>query len=149
MRKEEAEAAYEQLRQELGDEEAKKEVENARKYLEKHARGLGVSVSWEDAVLYLMVERARIKKEAVKTGIDIFVKHSGKHWKIYYYPIGSFEDDLPMFGKFLEEVKERGEEVSAIIPNTGIVPTSIVLGTSFQGVKGFAVITRMPEEAEG
>ncbi|MEM3647783.1 MAG: hypothetical protein QW506_01300 [Thermoproteota archaeon] len=123
-------------------------AENFRKYLEKHAQGSDVSVSWKDAILYLMVERARIKKEAVKTGIDIFVKHSGKHWRIYYYPIGSFEDDLPMFGKFLEEVKERGEEVSAIIPNTGIVPTSIVLGTSFQGVKGFAVITRMTEEAE-
>ncbi|MCX8183192.1 MAG: hypothetical protein N3F08_02040 [Crenarchaeota archaeon] len=57
------EAAYEQLRHELGDEEAEKEVENARKYLEKHARGLGVSVSWEDAVLYVVAERAKIKKE--------------------------------------------------------------------------------------
>ncbi|MBO3840134.1 MAG: hypothetical protein QXU09_02600 [Thermoproteota archaeon] len=147
MKKEEAEAVYEQLRQELGDEEAKKEVENARKYLERHTRGLGISVSWEDAILYLTAERAKIKKE-VKTGIDIFVKHSGKHWKIYYYPIGSFEDDLPMFGKFLEEVRDRGEEVSAIIPNIGWVPASIVLGSSFQGVKGFAVITRMTEEAE-
>ncbi|MBO3800255.1 MAG: hypothetical protein FGF52_04305 [Candidatus Brockarchaeota archaeon] len=148
MKKEEAETVYEQLRQELGDEEAKKEVENARKYLERHTRGLGISVSWEDAILYLIAEKAKIKKE-VKTGIDIFVKHSGKHWKIYYYPIGSFEDDLPMFGKFLEEVRERGEEVSAIIPNMGWVPASILLGTSFQGVKGFAVITRMTEEAEG
>lgn len=108
---------------------------------------MGISVSWEDAILYLTAERAKIKKE-VKTGIDIFVKHSGKHWKIYYYPIGSFEDDLPMFGKFLEEVRDRGEEVSAIIPNIGWVPASIVLGSSFQGVKGFAVITRMTEEAE-
>jgi len=55
---------------------------------------------------------------------------------------------LPRFGEFLEEVKRKGEEVSAIIPNMGWVPASIVLGTSFQGVKGFAVITRMTGEAE-
>ncbi|MCX8183193.1 MAG: hypothetical protein N3F08_02045 [Crenarchaeota archaeon] len=55
---------------------------------------------------------------------------------------------MPIFGKFLEEVKERGEEVSAIIPNMGSVPASIVLGTSFQGIKGFAVITRMAEAAK-
>ncbi|GEM_PF-2858328 len=115
MKKEDAEIVYERLRRELGDKEAEKEVEKAREYLEKHTRGLCVSVSWEDAVLYLAAERAKIKKE-VKTGIDVFVKHSGKHWKIYYYPIGSFEDDLPKFGEFLEEVKRRGEEVSAIIP---------------------------------
>lgn len=46
------------------------------------------------------------------------------------------------FGKFLEEIKERGEEVAAIIPNMGFVSASIFLGTSFQGVKGFAVITK-------
>ena len=56
---------------------------------------------------------------------------------------------MPKFGEFLEEVKRRGEEVSAIIPNMGWVPASIVLGTSFQGVKGVAVITRMAGEAEG
>ena len=106
MKKEEAEIVYERLRRELGDKEAEKEVEKAREYLEKHTRGLGVSVSWEDAVLYLAAERAKIKKE-VKTGIDVFVKHSGKHWKIYYYPIGSFEDDLPRFGEFRRKLRER------------------------------------------
>lgn len=146
MKKEEAEAAYEQLRQELGDKEAEKEVEKARKHLEKHVRGFGISVPWEDAVLHLAAERARITEAGKR--VDFFVKHSGKHWKVYYYPIGSFENDLPMFGKFLEEVKERGEEVSAIIPNVGLVPGSLFLGTSFQGICGFAVITRMTGEAE-
>jgi len=47
-----------------------------------------------------------------------------------------------MFGRFLEALEERGEKVSAIIPNMGFVMTSLVLGTSFQGVKGFAVIAR-------
>jgi len=93
-------------------------------------------------------ERAKIKKE-VKTGINVLVKHTGKLWKIYYYPIGLFEDDLPRFSEFLEEVKRKGEEVSAIIPNARWVPASIVLGTSFQRVKWFAVITRMAGEAEG
>ncbi|MGB9717528.1 MAG: hypothetical protein ACPL4E_03685 [Thermoproteota archaeon] len=53
-----------------------------------------------------------------------------------------------MFGELLEKVRDREDEVSAMIPNMGFVPVSIVLGTSFQGVKGFAVITRMVGEAE-
>ncbi|MFB0544007.1 MAG: hypothetical protein ACETVR_04415 [Candidatus Bathyarchaeia archaeon] len=70
-----------------------------------------------------------------------YIKHDGELFKIYYYPIDSFEDDLPLFGKFLEALEERGEGVSAIIPNTGWVTASWFL-EGFQGVKGFAVIAR-------
>ncbi len=80
---------------------------------------------------------------------NVSVKHEGKRWKIYYYSIDSFEYDLTKFGDFLESVEERGEEVSSIIPNMGFVKTSIVLGTSFQGVKGFAVIAKIRGEREG
>lgn|GEM_PF-4760950 len=73
---------------------------------------------------------------------DASIKHAGKNFKIYYCPIESFEDDLPRFGKFLEELSERGEEIMSIIPNMGFVTASIFL-SGFQGVKGFAVITRL------
>ncbi len=49
---------------------------------------------------------------------------------------------LSMFGKFLEEIGKMGEEVSSAIPNTGFVNESLILATSFQGAKGFGVITR-------
>jgi len=138
-RKEKARAGiiYEKLRQELGDKEVEMEIEKARKDLEKL---VGMRVSWEDAVLHLATKREEKTEE--ETEINAFIKHVGKHWKIYYYPIDSFEEDLPVFGNFLEDLEEGGEEVSAIIPNMGFVKTSIVLGTSFQGVKGFAVITK-------
>ncbi len=69
------------------------------------------------------------------------VKHDGENFSIYYFAISSFEDDLPSFGRFLEEMQEK-EEVVAIVPNVGLVDVSWLLGTSFQGVKGFAVIAR-------
>jgi len=73
--------------------------------------------------------------------LEEYIKHDGEHWRIYYYPIRSFEDDLPAFGEFLESLEGVGEKVSAIIPNTGWVGTSWLL-QGFQGVKGFAIITR-------
>jgi short-subunit dehydrogenase len=73
---------------------------------------------------------------------NALIKHAGKHFKIYYYAIDSFEDDLPDFGKFLEEIEERDEKITAIVPNMGFVSASIFLGTSFQGIKGFVVITK-------
>ncbi len=72
----------------------------------------------------------------------VTVRYSGNTWKIYYYPIDDFERDLLELGRFLEFIEEKGEEVCTVVPNTGFVKTSLVLGTSFQGVKGFAVVVR-------
>jgi len=85
------------------------------------------------------------KKYEKLEDFEVTVSHDGKRWKVYYYSVDFFREDLPVFGKFLELLEERGEEVSAIIPNTGWVKTSILLGSSFQGVKGFAVIARNPK----
>ena len=73
-----------------------------------------------------------------------YIKHDGKHWRIYYYPIDSFEDDLPAFGEFLESLETKGEKVSAIVPNMGWVKASWLL-EGFQGVKGFAIVARKTE----
>jgi uncharacterized membrane protein len=33
---------------------------------------------------------------------DVTVSHDGEHWKVYYYPVDFFKDELPVFGRFLE-----------------------------------------------
>ena len=137
------EAVYEELKRRLGEEEAEKKIEEARRSLEKR---LGWNVSRENAILTLIDEIEKPKQQIDErlTDFPAFLKHDGKRWRVYYYNIDSFEGDLSTFGKFLEKVEENGERVSAIIPNIGFVKTSWILGTSFQGVKGFAVITRKP-----
>jgi hypothetical protein len=71
------------------------------------------------------------------------VKHDGAAFRVYYYKIDAFEEDLAALGEFLESVKAAGEEVVAVVPNTGFVGASWVL-EGFQGVKGFAVVSRKP-----
>ncbi len=70
------------------------------------------------------------------------LKHDGQSLRICYYPIESFEEDLPSFGDYLESLEAVGEEVISAVTNTGLVGSSFLLGSSFQGVKGFAVVTR-------
>jgi len=69
------------------------------------------------------------------------LKHDGPHIKVYYLPVESFEDDLPDLGRHLEHLTSAGEEIISVITNTGWVNSSFLLGSSFQGVKGFAVVT--------
>ncbi|MGQ9597606.1 MAG: hypothetical protein ACUVQY_07175 [Thermoproteota archaeon] len=115
------------------------EIESIRKNLQR----LIGRVSWEDGVLCLAEKKGEEKK--AKEPKKPFLKYEGEHFKIYYYRISSFEDEPSTFGKFLEGLEENGEEILAIVPNM-VVPTSIVLGTGFQGVKGFAVIARKPNK---
>ncbi len=70
------------------------------------------------------------------------LKHDGTNLRVYYYPIESFEEDLPAFGGYLESLEASGEVVVSVVTNTGLVGSSFLLGSSFQGVKGFAVVTR-------
>ena len=67
-------------------------------------------------------------------------KYDGKSWKIRYFEVEEFVDDLVEFGKLLDSLEENNEEVLAIVPNIGFVKASLVLGTGFQGVKGLAVV---------
>ena len=157
MKKEEATRIGDRLKKELGEQEFKQLFEETKKSLIQEA-GPWPQPSWEDIVIvmdYQLSEKQRkealAKARAFKViefeGTKIIVNHDGEHWKIYYCPVDFFEIDLPSFGRFLEVIEEQGEEVKAVIPNTGWVKTSIVLGTDFQGVKGFAVIARKTQKA--
>ena len=70
------------------------------------------------------------------------LKHDGTHVKVYYYKISDFIPNLKGFGKYLDSLESAGEKIISVTPNIGFVDTSWLLGTSFQGVKGFAVLTR-------
>ncbi len=58
---------------------------------------------------------------------------------IYYIGIDSFVDDLREIGEILDNLAGEGCILS-IIPKIRLTKTSLLLGTSFQGVKGLAVI---------
>ena len=142
-KKEQASRIREVLLEEMGEDEFNRVFEETKRRLTGEYGSLP-PVSWEDVVLtmdYKLRKPAGKKYEKLED-FEVTVSHDGKRWKVYYYSVDFFEEDLAEFGKFLELLEERGEEVSAIIPNTGWVKTSILLGSSFQGVKGFAVIAR-------
>ncbi|MEM2719142.1 MAG: hypothetical protein QXK73_06685 [Candidatus Bathyarchaeia archaeon] len=70
------------------------------------------------------------------------IKYDGETWGILYLPIDNFENELSNLGELLDYVERNCGEVVAIVPNIGITSTSLILGTSFQGVKGFGIIYR-------
>ncbi len=76
--------------------------------------------------------------------MEMQIKHDGARLRVYYFKVESFEEDLPSFGAELEALILSGEEVVSITTNTGLVGSSFLLGSSFQGVKGFAVVTKKP-----
>ncbi|MEM4489495.1 MAG: hypothetical protein QXK88_12015 [Desulfurococcaceae archaeon] len=71
-----------------------------------------------------------------------YVKYDGEFYGIYYLPIDNFTEELPRLGELLDYVEKNLGEVVATIPNIGLTSTSVILGTSFQGVKGVAIIYR-------
>jgi len=67
-------------------------------------------------------------------------KYDGPHWCIYYFRVkGDFFAELSSLGEVLEKLSKIGRIV-AIIPNIGLVKASLLLGPSFQGVKGLAIV---------
>lgn len=66
----------------------------------------------------------------------------GQYYCVHYFSVENFVKDLSNFGFQLDLLAKSGEEVISIIPNTGLVKASILMGTDFQGVKGFAVVTK-------
>jgi len=113
----------------------KKLEEDIRKIMEDRSlskdKALGVLYQEVRGILRGLV---LVNSERVK------VKYEGKHYGVLYWPIEDFETDLRELGAVLDYVEERMGKVIAIIPNIGLTKTSLILGTSFQGVKGFAII---------
>jgi len=91
----------------------------------------------------MVKEKTEEKRDPEKIGEDQpYMKHvyDGDSWGIFYLPIDDFEADLPKLGKALDHIQKNHGEVTAVIPNIGLTKASLLLGTSFQGVKGFAII---------
>jgi len=150
-KKEEVAKIKERLLNELGGEEFRQLLEETRRNWIREA-GVWPSPSEDDIILamdYNLSEQKR-KKALEKLllprldfeGTKVDISHDGKNWKIYYYPIDFFESDLQRFGKFLESIEEKGENVEVIIPNIGWVSASWIFGAEYQGIKGFAVVTK-------
>jgi hypothetical protein len=72
--------------------------------------------------------------------IPLSVEYESKSWKIYYFQINDFETELKDFLIFLESIDKSREEVVSITTNVGWVKTSLLMGSSFTGVKGYAVM---------
>ncbi|MEM0226679.1 MAG: hypothetical protein QXF46_07355, partial [Thermofilaceae archaeon] len=70
------------------------------------------------------------------------VVYEGETYGIVYVETDPFYDRLPHLGQALDYVQKHLGDVVAILPNVGFVSASIFLGTSFQGVKGVAIIYR-------
>jgi hypothetical protein len=88
-------------------------------------------------------EKTSEKRHPDNTGKDQpYMKHvyNGDQWGIFYLPIDDFEQQLPELGKALDHIQQNHGVVTAVIPNIGLTKASLLLGTSFQGVKGFAII---------
>ncbi|AGT36183.1 hypothetical protein N186_09235 [Thermofilum adornatum] len=88
-------------------------------------------------------EKTSENRDPDKTGKDPpYMKHvyDGDQWGIFYLPIDDFEQELPELGKALDHIQQNHGEATAVIPNIGLTKASLLLGTSFQGVKGFAII---------
>ena len=68
--------------------------------------------------------------------------YEGDAFGIVYVELDPFFDKLPELGMLLDHIERNMGEVVALVPNVGFVSASLFLGTSFQGVKGAAVIYR-------
>ena len=94
--KEDAERAYRELVEELGEDRFRRIYERTSKEL--RAR-YAVSPSREEVVLVIadrISEQRRHKQEVAERldGFTVSIKHDGKRWRVYYYGIESFEADL-------------------------------------------------------
>jgi hypothetical protein len=74
--------------------------------------------------------------------LEMQLIRDGEYYCVHYYPVENFVKDLSNFGFQLDLLAKKGLEVISVIPNTGLVKASILIGTDFQGVKGFAVISK-------
>ena len=132
-KKEHAERIRDQLMKELGQEEFKRLFEETRKNWILEV-GAWPSPSQENLIFaldYSLSEQKRRKafeQQLVSKfdfkGNKVGVCHDGKHWKIYYFPIGYFQVDLQTMGKFLESLEEKGETETVIIPNLSYLAES-------------------------
>ena len=96
-------------------------------------------------ILYKKIKEEKItRREVMKimkvNDVEAYVKYDGASYGVVYLPIDDFESELHKLGKLLDFIENNLGEVVLVVPNIGLTKTSLILGTSFQGVKGFAII---------
>ncbi|MEM1523364.1 MAG: hypothetical protein QXU69_10060, partial [Thermofilaceae archaeon] len=116
------------------------------------ARLVAQGMSREEAIKKLFEERIGdyrvVEAQASESGIaalqqrEVKVVYEGEAYGIVYVETDPFYNRLPNLGQALDYVQKHLGDVVAILPNVGFVSASIFLGTSFQGVKGVAIIYR-------
>jgi len=63
-----------------------------------------------------------------------------------YYELDPFDEKIVELGVLLDEIERSYGRILAVIPNIGLTSTSILFGTSFQGVKGVAIVFRKKKD---
>lgn len=74
---------------------------------------------------------------------EVKVVYEGELYGIIYVKTDPFYDKLPILGRALDDIQKHRGDVVAVLPNVGLVSSSLFLGTSYQGVKGVAIIYRL------
>lgn len=70
------------------------------------------------------------------------IVYCGENICIAYFELDPFDERIVELGILLDEIERGYGKVLTLIPNIGLTSTSIFLGTSFQGVKGVAIVFR-------
>ncbi len=70
------------------------------------------------------------------------IVYCGESICIIYFELDPFDERIVELGALLDEIERSHGKILALVPNIGLTSTSIFLGTSFQGVKGVAIVFR-------
>ena len=87
-----------------------------------------------------------ISTQYMGSTITAKVVYDGEAVSVAYYELDPFDEKIAELGALLDEIERRYGRVIAVVPNIGLTSTSIFFGTSFQGVKGAAIIFRKEKE---
>jgi len=74
------------------------------------------------------------------------IVYCGEFVCVAYYELDPFDEKIVELGALIDEIERSYGHVLAVIPNIGLTSTSILFGTSFQGVKGAAIVFRKERE---
>lgn len=111
----------------------------------------GRGLSREEAVKLLFEEKIgdysvlerRAEETSTPSPEGAKVLYQGERISVIYVDTDPFYDSLPKLARVLDEIEKKHGDIIGLVPNVGFVSASLFLGTSFQGVKGVAVVVRL------
>ena len=92
------------------------------------------------------MDSGHISTQYMGATITARIVYDGETVGIAYYELDPFDEKIAELGALLDKIERRYGRVIAVVPNIGLTSTSILFGTSFQGVKGAAIIFRKEKE---